>query len=82
MTVTLLRGMAERDQLYRIARQVRYDDQRAAVRRVTGSAFNHRGGHTYRAACGEVLSAAGGAILTTRDVTCAGCTPGRKEGPT
>jgi hypothetical protein len=70
------------DQLYRIARQVRYDDKRAAVHRVTSSAFERRGGHTYRVACGEVLSAAGGAILTTRDVTCAGCTPGWKEGPT
>jgi hypothetical protein len=68
------------DQAYRTARQVRYDDKRAAVHRLVSSAFTKGVGHTYQTRCGEVLSAAGGAILTTRDVDCPGCVPGWKAG--
>lgn len=67
------------DQAERTARQVRYDYPRAAVHRVVSKAFTRGSGHTYRARCGEALSAAGGAILTTRAVNCPGCTPGWKE---
>ena len=69
------------DQAERTARQVRYDYPRAAVHRLVTSTFSRNLGHIYEAHCGEALSAAGGAILTTRDVDCAGCTPGWKAGP-
>ena len=80
MTAALAPGMPGVDQAYRTAQQVRYDDKRATVHRLVGSTFNHDTGHSYRARCGETLSAAGGAILTTRDVDCPGCVPGWKAG--
>jgi hypothetical protein len=80
VTAAVRAGRPDADQLYRIARQVRYDDRRAAVHRVTAATFRRGFGHVYLAACGEQLTAAGGAILTTRDVNCSGCVPGWKGG--
>jgi hypothetical protein len=70
--------MPRADQAYRIARQVRIDHPRAPVHRVLRSAFSRPRGHAYETCCGGVLAADHGAILTTRDVTCSGCTPGWK----
>lgn len=81
MTAALIEVPPGADQAYRTAQQVRYDDARATVHRLVHSTFNRDTGHYYRARCGETLSAAGGAILTTRDVNCAGCVPGWKAGP-
>jgi hypothetical protein len=78
MTTALARGMPDADEADRSARQVRWDDKRAAVHRIRASGFNPRAGYIYWTRCGETLSAAGGAILTTRDVDCAGCGGARR----
>jgi hypothetical protein len=81
VTDLLERDVPQADQAYRTAQQVRNDTNRAYVHRLTRSTFSHRTGHLYETRCGDVLSAVRGAILTTHDVTCAGCTPGWKAGP-
>lgn len=81
MTDLLERDVRRADQTYRTARQVRNDNTHDPVHRLMASTFSHNLGHIYETYCGDVLSATRGAILTTRDVTCAGCTPGWKAGP-
>jgi hypothetical protein len=59
------------DELDRTARQVRLDYDGATIHKLTST--RHKGGTVYTAACGEALSRAEGAILTTLDVDCWTC---------
>lgn len=65
------------DQASRTARQVRFDDSYGRVHKVKASWFTQTVGFTYRAYCGTALTAAAGAILTTRDADCPQCRAGR-----
>jgi hypothetical protein len=56
------------------ARQVRLDHEQAQVHKLS-RAEQHHDGRVYWAACGDILSAPGGAILTTRETTCRRCPP-------
>lgn len=57
------------------ARQVRRDVESPLVHKLV-RAEQHPDGRVYWARCGDVLSAASGAILTTREPDCGGCQSG------
>lgn len=56
------------------ARHVRVDGRdENPIHRMIGQPYTLQGGRHYRIACGGTLTAFGGAILTTREVTCGRC---------
>jgi hypothetical protein len=60
------------DQINRMARQVRCLG-RGPVHAVNSTFTSSVDGNSYVTDCGRTLSVAGGAVLTTRSVTCRGC---------
>lgn len=66
------------DQLDTTSRQVRLDgrDDERTVHRLSSAQTEQWCGRRYRTVCGTFMTAAEGAILTTRDTTCEACKRG------
>ncbi len=65
------------DQLDRTARQVRLPD--CVPHQLVAETFNSADGKVYLGRCGERLTAAQGAFLTTREAECRACKSGSRR---